>query len=64
MIAKEYGVDGAAGGDDEDVPKATTGVAAKGKKRPLDQVKAESRASTPGSAKGVAAAKGGKRKKT
>ncbi|KAF8601203.1 SNF2 family DNA-dependent ATPase [Ceratobasidium sp. AG-I] len=62
MIAKEYGVDNGAAGEDEDVPKAAP-AAAKGKKRPLDQVKAESRASTPGSAKG-AAAKGGKRKKT
>ncbi|KAJ1302984.1 hypothetical protein OPQ81_003276 [Rhizoctonia solani] len=64
MIAKEYGVDGAAGGDDEEAPKATVGPAAKGKKRPLEQVKAESRASTPASARGVTAAKGGKRKKT
>ncbi|CAE6466482.1 unnamed protein product [Rhizoctonia solani] len=64
MIAKEYGVDGAAGADDDEAPKVTVAAGAKGKKRPLDQVKAESRASTPGSAKGVAATKGGKRKKT
>ncbi|CAE6437101.1 unnamed protein product [Rhizoctonia solani] len=64
MIAKEYGVDGAAGGEDEEAPKVVAVAGTKGKKRPLDQVKAESRASTPGSAKGVAAAKGGKRKKT
>ncbi|KAH7339161.1 SNF2 family N-terminal domain-containing protein [Rhizoctonia solani] len=64
MIAKEYGVDGAAGGEDEEAPKAVVVTNAKGKKRPLDQVKAESRASTPGSAKGTAATKGGKRKKT
>ncbi|KAG9096339.1 hypothetical protein FRC06_008763 [Ceratobasidium sp. 370] len=62
MIAKEYGVDNGAAGDDDDAPKAPTGVT-KGKKRPLDNIKAESRASTPGSAKG-GAAKGGKRKKT
>ncbi|KAG8713692.1 hypothetical protein FRC08_012938 [Ceratobasidium sp. 394] len=62
MIAKEYGVDNGAAGDDDDAPKAPVG-GAKGKKRPLDNIKAESRASTPGSAKG-AAAKGGKRKKT
>ncbi|KAF8695662.1 SNF2 family DNA-dependent ATPase, partial [Rhizoctonia solani] len=65
MIAKEYGIDAAGGGEDEDVPKATPGAGTKGKqKRPLDQVKAESRASTPGSAKGAVAVKGGKRKKT
>ncbi|KAG8723887.1 hypothetical protein FRC09_001355 [Ceratobasidium sp. 395] len=60
MIAKEYGVDNGAAGDDDDAPKAP--ATAKGKKRPLDNIKAESRASTPGSAKG-GAAKGGKHKK-
>ncbi|CAE7161832.1 unnamed protein product [Rhizoctonia solani] len=63
MIAKEYGMDGAAGDDDEG-PKSVAAVGPKGKKRPLDQVKAESRASTPGSAMGTTTAKGGKRKKT
>ncbi|QRV80676.1 chromatin remodeling complex subunit [Ceratobasidium sp. AG-Ba] len=63
MIAKEYGVDNGAAPDDDDAPKAgATGN--KGKKRPLDNIKAESRASTPGSAKGTAGGKAGKRKKT